>query len=791
MPELSGLAVVDASSSLSGAYCAKLFSDAGATVTIVEPSPSTGQQGAAMRGWAWDHEVPDGETGALFRYLRHGQRSVTRVDPALIAAADLVIVDGSGPLGDPAAFAAAHPELVVVSFTPYGLTGPYADRPASEFTLQADSGALAIRGTLDRPPMQMGGRVAEWVAGAYAGVGALAARRRQARTGLGELVDVSLCEVANVTGSNFADLHDSLHGRPVHERAARTIELPSIEPTLDGWVGVNTNTREQFDSFCLLIERPDLSDSPDEWAKIPSRQAGAAEWNAIVRAWTTQHTTAEIVEKAALLRIPVAPVSDGEAVLALEQAVARAFFVDAPDGGDGVRFRMPRRPYLIDGERSELPGRAPRVGEHDGAAAPTGTRPPLQPGTPRSKPLEGVKVLDLTAWWAGPTATGVLATLGADTVHVESIKRMDGLRMSGGMFFGREQWWEYSGFFLSANVNKSGVTIDMNASAGRELALRMIRKADLIIENFTPRVMENFGLDWETIHATNPRAVLVRMPAFGLSGPWRDRPGFAQTMEQITGLAWLTGFPDDQPRIQRGPCDPNGGLHAAYAALIGLAHRDRTGVGCLVEAPMFEAALSVAAEAAIEWSAYGHRVARDGNRSPEYAPQGLYATAEPEQWLAVSVASDEQWRTFADLIDRPDLGADPELATRAGRRAAHDRLDAAVAAWAAPLEQGKAVEILLAAGIPAAPATDPRLTSEHPQLIDRGFYERPMHPVVGTHPIPTLPWRATGVDSWIDRPAPTVGQHNADVLTRWIGCTADELTALENDLVIGTRPLGV
>ena len=254
--------------------------------------------------------------------------------------------------------------------------------------------------------------------------------------------------------------------------------------------------------------------------------------------------------------------------------------------------------------------------------------------------------------------------------------------------------------------------------------LRLIEQADLVVENYTPRVIEAFGLGWDVIHATNPRAVMVRMPAFGLTGPWRDRPGFAQTMEQITGLAWLTGFADDQPRIQRGPCDPNGGLHAAFAALVGLERRDRTGVGCLVEAPMFEAALNVAAESVLEWTAYGNRIARDGNRSPAAAPQGLYPCAGTEQWLAISVASDEQWRRLTDVIGQPELAADPDLADLPGRRRHHDRIDAAIAAWAAPLDLAKALDVLVAAGVPAAPATDPRRASDHPQLNARGFYER-------------------------------------------------------------------
>jgi crotonobetainyl-CoA:carnitine CoA-transferase CaiB-like acyl-CoA transferase len=376
-------------------------------------------------------------------------------------------------------------------------------------------------------------------------------------------------------------------------------------------------------------------------------------------------------------------------------------------------------------------------------------------------------------------------------IHVESTKRPDGMRMTGGIFADRGPWWEYSNFFLQANTNKYGVTLDLDHPKGRDLALRLIERADLVVENFTPRVVEAFGLDQDVVRAVNPRAVMVRMPAFGLDGPWRDRPGFAQTMEQVTGLAWLTGHADDQPRIQRGPCDPNGGVHAAFAALVGLARRDRTGVGCLIEASMFEAALNVAAEAVIEWTAYGNRVARDGNRGPAAAPQGLYACAGRERWLALAVENDDQWRALCEVVDRPDLAADPDLASHAGRRRNHDRIDDAVAAWAARLAPGDAAAALNAAGVPAAAATDPRVASRQPQLAARGFFEEVEHPVVGTHPVPGLPWRATGVDRWIRTPAPTLGQHNRDILARLAGCDEPALDALEAEGVIGTRPRGL
>jgi crotonobetainyl-CoA:carnitine CoA-transferase CaiB-like acyl-CoA transferase len=781
MSGFEGLVVVDGSSSIAGAYCAKLFADAGATVTLVEPA-----SGAPLRRWSWDRELEPGQDGALFRYLRHGQRSVT--DPTAVEqhleSADLVILSGLDPLRDPRRLAEERPDLVVLSITPYGLEGPYAGRAGTDFVVQADSGALAIRGTTDRPPMQMGGRIAEWVAGAYAGVAAAASCWRQAATGSGDLIDLSLCEVANLTGSNFADLSAHLAGRPALTGPARTVELPSVEPTLDGWVGFNTNTRDQFDSFCLLIERPDLHET--DWWRLPVRQEKAAEWIEIVRAWTTLHPTAEIVELAALLRIPVAPVQDGRSVLDLAEATGRELFQRDPLD----EFSFPRRAWQIHGEPYPPVRPAPHIGQNDGEPAPARRD---RPGVPvqRQAPLHGIRVLDLTAWWAGPTATGVLAALGAEVVHVESIARMDGMRTAAGAFHEREQWWEYSAFFLSANANKHGITLDLNKEKGRELALRLVKEADVVVENFTPRVLEAFGLSWEELSAVNPRLVMVRMPAFGLDGKWRNRPGFAQTMEQISGMAWLTGFPDDQPRIQRGPCDPNGGMHAAFAAITGLSRRERTGVGGLVEAPMIEAALAVGAEPVLEWSAYGNLIGRDGNRGPDAAPQGLYPCAGTEQWLALSVATDQQWQALSKVIGQPELSADPDLADLAGRRRHHDRLDAVIEQWAAPLDLAAAVDALVAEGIPAAPATDPRRTSDHAQLVARGFYEAVEHPVVGTHPTAGLPWRATDVDHWIVRPAPTVGQANHQVLTEWIGCSDDELAELAAQGVIGDRPLGV
>jgi crotonobetainyl-CoA:carnitine CoA-transferase CaiB-like acyl-CoA transferase len=785
--ELHDVVVVDLSTDLAGAYCAKLFSDSGAVVTRVEPTEGDPQR---HQQWSGEPMIAD---APLFRYLRHGQRSVTasQGDPIvddLCRNADLVLTSGTGMAGDPVDMARRFRGTVVLSITPYGTTGPYADVPATEFTVQADSGAIALRGTRELPPFQMGGRIVEWVGGAYCGVAGLAAVRRSRATGFGEFIDLSLFEVANITATNFSDLFNSLGDRPEPDPAVppRTVEIPSIEPTLDGWVGFNTNTRDQWESFCILIERPDLLED-GAFAMLGARNARADEWNALVREWTTRHTTADIVERAALLRIPVAPVADGRMILELDHPVERGVFIDDPLG----EFKMPRRPFTLDGEPAPAPLPAPIAGANNGDEVPHRSERPTPSTETSLLPLAGVTVLDLTAWWAGPSSAAILAALGAEVVHVESTRRIDGMRTAGGMFYGKPQWWEYSAFFLQANTNKYDVTLDLDRPEGRALALEIAARADIVIENFTPRVVEAFDMDWDVIHAINPNAIMVRMPAFGLTGPWRDRPGFAQTMEQITGLAWMTGHLEDQPRIQRGPCDPNGGLHAAFAALVALERRDRTGQGCLVEAPMFEAALNVAAEPVLEWSAHGLLVERQGNRSPYAAPQNLYPCVGTEQWIAISCATDAQWRSLATVIGHAELADDPDLASLIGRRKNHDRLDVLIAQWASMMPLVDAVDLLVAAGVPAAPARDSRRIFEHPQIDARGYSEQVEHSVVGTHPTPGLPFRYASVDRWIRRPAPVLGEHNAEILGGWLGHTDEELAGLEEAGVIGNWPQGL
>jgi crotonobetainyl-CoA:carnitine CoA-transferase CaiB-like acyl-CoA transferase len=798
---LAGARVVEFADQIAGPYCGKLFVDAGAEVIKVE-SPA----GDSLRRHSATGAPLAGDDSALFTFLNAGKQSVVGepTDPhvaALLAQADLVIeahglASDAPRRADGARLRADHPSLVGLSITPYGLRGPWADRQATEFTLQAESGSIGMRGVMGQEPFQAGGRVAEWAAGVYGAVAALPALFRSRATGQGDHVDLSILETANMVFTQFSESMNRLfNGSPDDPQVAflaPSVETPSIEPTADGWIGFCTNARQQFLDFLLLIERPDLQQD-EMLVQVVGRMMRFAEWNEIVRGWTATRMTAEIIERAAMLRIPVAPIGNGETLLQHEQLVARRVFIPSANG----RFQQPRRPYRIDDVEPPPPRPAPRLGEHTSAAAFASARGPQVTGTTDVLPLTGLRVVDLTAWWAGPSATHLLASFGAEVIHVESTGRPDGVRMVGGMLSANyAQWWEAAPHFLHANTNKLGITLDLDGVAGREQLDRLIGRCDVIVENFTPRVLANFGLSWERVRELNPTAILVRMPAFGLSGPWRDHPGFAQTMEQFSGLAWRTGHSNDQPRIPRGPCDPMAGVHAAFAILVALAERAVSGRGHHVESTMVESALNVAAEQVVEWSAHGRLIGREGNRSPLAAPQGLYPCAggQPgmEHWLALSVANDAQWRVLRSALGNPAWAMEVPLDTIAGRRAAHDAIDECLRAWTRTRDRAELVDELRALGVPASEVADPcRLLQTNPQLRARRYFEAPAHPVVGAMPLPSWPFRLEGIERWLRTPAPTLGRDNDHVLSGILGLSIDEVRALELQGVVGTHPRGL
>jgi crotonobetainyl-CoA:carnitine CoA-transferase CaiB-like acyl-CoA transferase len=777
------LKVLEFSSGIAPAYCGKMLADAGADVVKVEHT-----DGDPMRAW---RARPDTGAGALFDYVAAGKRSVIGDEgsaevAALISAADVIVTDLSDGRSLTDIAAPATSSAVVVAITPFGTSGPYVDRDlqVNEFILQALCGSIGGRGWPGSEPMQAGGRLGEWFAGAYAAVVVAASVRAARRTGCGQVIDLSIFESMAIVMGSLGAVSASVLGED-QTMGRRSLELPSIVPTADGLVGFCTITAQQFQDFLVLIERPDLIDDQD-LATMPGRIKRRDEFLAMVHDWAADKTTDEIIDLATAFRIPVTPIATPKTILSIDHFADRGVFVES-DGG----AVSPRVPYLSADLPVRGPAAAPALGADTGKVA---WRSNVAPAAQASGdlPLTGLRVADFTAFWAGPLATQVLAALGADVIKVEGVRRPDGMRFAGGRPPSWDQWWEWGPVFLCTNTNKRDVVLELGTPQGRQAALDLIAISDLVVENFSPRVMGNFDLGWDVVHAVNPRATMVRMPAFGLDGPWRDRVGFAQTMEQASGMAWMTGTADGPPLIPRGVCDPLAGLHAAFAAIAALEISERTGRGLHVESTMVEAALNVAAEAVLEYSRNGVELRRDGNRGPGASPQGVFPCAEYDEWVALAVLDDDTWPAFATMIGHRGLAADPALRDEAGRRRRADEIDKLVSDWTATHSADEVVALAREHRIGAA-AVRPSssiLSDEH--LAARDFWEVVEHPVAGTFKTTGLPFTMAGrTRHWIATPAPLYGQHTTEVLTTVLGKSENEIAAMEKVGAISSRPAGL
>ena len=469
-------------------------------------------------------------------------------------------------------------------------------------------------------------------------------------------------------------------------------------------------------------------------------------------------------------------------------------------------FDQPGPPYRMHPAELRAPEPAPRLGEHTDvyrsrnripgrkseASTTRNSISALSPQLARGLPFDGLRVLDMTTFWAGPSCTHMLAMLGAEVIHVESTRRPDGTRLIAGIPITEEQWWEKSPIFSGLNTNKKGLTLDLQSARGRELLSRFIATCDVVVENFTPRVLDQIGLDFAAVQAVRPDAIMLRMPGFGLDGPWRDNPAFAYVIEAASGISWLTGYPDRNPYEPYSVGDPNAGIHALNALLLALEHRRRTGQGVLVEAAMVDAAINVAAEQVIEYSAYGALLQRAGNRGPTAAPQNLYRTNEIDEfgradcWVAVAAATDDQWAGLCDVLGRPEWAV--EFSTVETRRVHHDFIDEHLAAWCATRTGDVIVDALWHHGVPVGKVMQPHRQTELPQLAARGFFEEVGHPVNTRTRHSTLPFKLSRAPERVHvHPAPLLGQHNHELLSE-LGLTDHEIAELEAHGVIGSAP---
>lgn len=789
---LDGLRVLELAEGVSGPYCGKLLAGLGADVIKLEPPAGD----RSRREGPFPGDAPDAERSGLFLHLNTGKRSVTAAAgelERLLPGADVVILALR-----PAELATAgidldswrreHPRLVFASVTTFGLEGPYADYLGGELIAYALGGYAMLTGAPEREPLKAYGSLVEYQAGAQLALGVLAAVLARDVTGAGQLVDCAAMQAATfLLGGVEQGAH--FYGRIARRNGTRLLGFPpehsypsTIRPCADGFVHCHSNNR-YLDLLGALIPNPRLL----EPEMLATMMGHADEVDAIMDEWLADKTREEVVRRAQELRLPFTEVREPGEVMAEPHYRERECFVTVNHPGAGPVLH-PGAPFRMSATLwRTLP--APMLGQHAGAAWNEAT--PAAANTRRRgpKPLSGLRVIDFTNAVAGPIAAFILADLGAEVIKVEAPSSRP--KVAAGVAPLREgadvPSYNRIMTFNELNHGKRSLVLDAATPEGRAILLELAAKSDVLVQNFAPRVMGNLGLDYDQLKAVNPRIVMASMPAFGLSGPLRDRVSYGPGVDAMSGLSHLTGYGDGPP-MKPGNffCDQQAGVLTALAVCSALRHAERTGEGQHLELAMIEGEFQVLGDAYIDFAMNGRERRRCGNDHPRMSPHGVFPSAGEDAWVAVAVEDDAQWARLAGVIGREDLAA----LARAGRVAQRPEIDAAISAWTGVRSHYEAQDTLQAVGVPAAAVLNVVELLRDPQVLAYSGFEYVESPGVGPTPYPRVAFRLSGTPAPVSGPAPGFGEANRYVLGGLLGRDDASIASLLAAGVIADEPRG-
>lgn len=791
---LAGLRVLEIGSDAGLEYCGKLFADFGADVIKTEP-----QGGDPRRAIPPLLDVGgDRRESGTFAWLNTNKHSLI-ADPARIRAllGDADVLLDARPFAEMessalahAGLRAAHPGLTIVALSWFGESGPYRDFAASDATVRALAGLVHLVGPVDGPPIlaspdgQAGylGGLAAFIAAASGLLGRERGSRRFEVSTHEAVATVSEYETA-VALSGLGRRRNGVN------RFGRNYPV-TIYPTKAGLLGVTVVTPAQWRGFCTMVGRPELIEEPRYSANV-DRIVYADELDAIFAPVIAERTADEWFQLGLRHKLPLCIVPAMADLLG--QAIQRERGVFAPVHIGDATFEAQVVPQRLTRTPPRRGGTAPLAGIHAGGWPSTGAALPSAPGPAPagSLPLAGLRIIDLTMGWAGPSATRHLGDLGAEIVKVEACQYPDWWRGTDkrAAFF-EQKLYEKSYWYHAMNRNKLGVTLDLTTPAGKDLLKRLVAGADAVIENYSVEVLPKLGLDYGALCAVKPDLVMVSMPAFGTGNAWSTCRAYGSTLEQASGLPTLTGFPGGPPTMNHTAYgDPVGGFNAAAALLIALLHRKRTGEGQLVDLSQVECMMPMVAPALIAQSALGAVPPRLGNRHPVHTPQGAFRCAGGDAWIVVTVASDAAWRGLCRVLGREELAG----LGAAARHARADEIEAAIGAWAAARTADSAMAALQGAGVAAGAARSPLDLTRDPHLRARGFWREADNEFMGRHLHSAAPFREGSAPYPLVRPSPTLGQHNAAVLGGLLGLEAADVARLAAAGVIGTEavPKGI
>jgi crotonobetainyl-CoA:carnitine CoA-transferase CaiB-like acyl-CoA transferase len=789
-----------------GQIAGMILGDLGADVIRIEPPAGS----AARLAGPLLPDGPESERSLSFAAYNRNKRSVqidldsdagrkTFLD--LVAGADFVLDSGPPSLLDEAGLdferlIEFNPQLVHVRITPFGSDGPRASLPAADLTIAALAGPLCLTGEIDRAPVRLSVPQVWRQAGAEAAVAAMIGHARMRTNGKGVFIDVSAQATMTWTMLNAMTAH-AIQGREF-EREGATLQIGPVGLQLcheckDGHV-IALCLGALFEKLRpWMLEAGTVDEAwvaREEWSSYDVRVFRGGDFDipldelteAFRRFFATK-TKHELFLPGLEIGATIAPVLTLDDLFSFEQLEDRDYFVDIElPSGQSVRapgaFARPSKTAL------EIRYRAPRLGEHtdeilDELEQGPRKRIPLQPSEPKPAfPLEGLKVADFSWVGVGPISGKYLADHGANVIRIESSTRADTLRAAG-PYKDDEAGWNRSHFYAEFNTSKRSLALDLKHERAAEVTERILEWADVVLESFTPGAVDRLGIGYEAARAANPGVVMVSTCLMGQTGRCASMAGYGYHAAGVAGFFELAGWPD------RAPIGPWGAYTDTIAPrllvatlLAALDHKRRTGEGQHIDLGQMEAALHLLAPEMLASQTTGRIFTRNGNRSDDAAPQGVYPCAGDDEWCAIAVEDDDQWRALRGVLGDPEWMRAAELETVSGRLAAHDRLDEALAAWTREKKPRDAMNQLTAAGVPAGHVQRSRDLQSDPQLRHLGFYREFDHAEMGRVPYSGHQFRVSGYDSGPRFAAPLLGGESFEILADELGMKPEAIADL-------------
>ncbi|MGA2396492.1 MAG: CoA transferase [Steroidobacteraceae bacterium] len=807
MSALSDLRVLELSSGVAAEYCGKLLADFGARVIKVEP-PGSGSPTRAMGPAATGGEPR--ESSGLFGYLNTNKQSVV-LDTAspdglkalrdLIGSVDVVIDDH--PKGwlerigiDPATCASQHPALIVCSITPFGYEAPAGLQIARSVNVLHSSWGYHTPCQADpaKPPLTGVGRfLPDYESGLSAALAVAATVYWRESSGRGQFIDVS-------QQASMASLVDYVLGQMV----AGTMEVSARRQAYDlggpatffqcrdGYVYLWMSEPGHWNGLWTLMGEPAwMREYPDRWLELHLTSERIDRCRAEIAGWMKDQDKSDVASRAQKLGVPLVPVNTMEDVFHSPQMQFRKFFTEIEHPTLGT-LHYPTVPYRLSATPARIDRPAPLLGQHTDeclrevsqSIAARETATPRQRVTSnaarggdteaRGGPLQGVRVLEVTKIWAGPYTGKLLAFLGAEVIRVESYDSLDATRA-----FGNKDINDAPGF-QAINPGKYSVQLSMKSDEGRRLVRELAKVSDIFIENLRPGAAKRMGLGYETLHAIKRDIIAVSMSMYGNEGPLSYQTGYAPCFSALAGICHMAGYEGGPPvLLNQRYGDSSYGTAAAYAAVVALHHRRRTGEGQFVDVSAVESLTAMLGDSFMEYFVTGNVPERPGARHAEMAPHGLYPCADGE-WISIAVQSDQEWRALCEAMEQSTL----VYADARARRLNVHALDHTLAAWTRTRSAGALAGDLQRRGVAAFKSLNSIDLVSDATLWERGFYSHVTDHAQRSIPIVGAPWRMSATPASIARAAPNLGEHNDYVLGELLGLSVEKRQRLVAEKVI-------